>query len=732
MYSKKEIDFYEYLFNTNKTKGNEFINGGEVVSLFLKAKLQKEILKQIWDVASLRKDKTLNKEEFFLACRNVALAQIGRPLSNILANNINNNIPLPIFEGILYIPMNTNNNTNGEDDDEFVSIEDEPNKAIKPKETIQQAEINLLNNLMKEYAVGTAIDEKKKMEEIKRKADEEEKKKKDEEMKKQYEEFKPKKNLDDLFNLLGDLPGMNQPQKQEVDNNNNVSNNNNFSSNDNNVVNVNVQQNIDNKEVNDDDDDFISVGEDNPQNEDMQNKDNVVNNDTNVNAINNFNFDQQPPGTFDLPKNVTNIFNENRNATVFTNNMDIGLQMNNIQTVSENIINNNTNFEFENENTKEKEQQIYVQKDDQQKQVTLNSLMDNFDFSQPPQQHSDSNTNEFQSQQQFQQNEIPNQIITEQQNNLNDDDFCEVEEDKPEEEQSNKLSIEINNNKISHEIEEIAQEKPIENQDETENNQPKQTENEKPQEEIKKPSILELTPLDFLNEFKKEISPQQQPTQTEQATNDENPFEFVEVQEDIQETSTAPKQIEDPLEIIFKPPTSEEKFISNLTLMQSKIISEIQINIEYLEEINKFAQKKITKSLINSNKKLIDFINGTIHLLLVFNKLSHAANYLKLPKTASEHTKMYNKAYYMILELSESDNFKEIIDDNLLTLLKNIKSHKHELLENPHNKICMICLHELPNDDNNIKQANVFGMYFHITCINIWLNLIDTNSPFKI
>jgi hypothetical protein len=412
--------------------------------------------------------------------------------------------------------------------------------------------------------------------------------------------------------------------------------------------------------------------------------------------------------------------------------MDIGLQMNNIQTVSENIINNNTNFEFENENTKEKEQQIYVQKDDQQKQVTLNSLMDNFDFSQPPQQHSDSNTNEFQSQQQFQQNEIPNQIITEQQNNLNDDDFCEVEEDKPEEEQSNKLSIEINNNKISHEIEEIAQEKPIENQDETENNQPKQTENEKPQEEIKKPSILELTPLDFLNEFKKEISPQQQPTQTEQATNDENPFEFVEVQEDIQETSTAPKQIEDPLEIIFKPPTSKEKFISNLTLMQSKIISEIQINIEYLEEINKFAQKKITKSLINSNKKLIDFINGTIHLLLVFNKLSHAANYLKLPKTASKHTKMYNKAYYMILELSESDNFKEIIDDNLLTLLKNMKSHKHELLENSHNKICMICLHELPNDDNNIKQANVFGMYFHITCINIWLNLIDTNSPFKI
>lgn len=730
MYSKKEIDFYEYLFNTNKTKGNEFINGGEVVSLFLKAKLQKEILKQIWDVASLRKDKTLNKEEFFLACRNVALAQIGRPLSSILSNDINNNIPLPIFEGVLYIPMSTNNNTNGEDDDEFVSIEDEPNKAIKPKETIQQAEINLLNNLMKEYAVGNTIDEKKKMEEIKRKADEEEKKKKDEEMKKQYEEFKPKKNLDDLFNLLGDLPGMNQPQTQEVDHNNN-----NFSSNNNNVVNVNVQQNIDNKEGIDDDDDFVSVGEDNPQNEGIQNKDNVVNNDTNGNVINNFNFDQQPPGTFDLPKNVTNIFNENGNATAFTNNMDIDLQMNNTQAVSENTNNNNqTNFEFETENNKGKEQQIYAQKDNQQKQVTLNSLIDNFDFSQPPQQQSDINNNEFQSQQPFQQNEIQSQIITEQQNNLNDDDFCEVEEDKQEEEQSNKLATENNNNIMAHEIEEIAQEKPIENnvQNENEDDQPKQNENEKPQEEIKKPSILELTPLDFLNEFKKEISPQQQPTQTEQATNDENAFEFVEVQEDIQEISIPPKQIEDPLEIIFKPPTSKEKFISNLTLMQSTIMSEIQINIEYLEEINKFAQKKITKSLINSNKKLTDFINGTIHLLLTFNKLSHAANYLKLPKTTSEHNKIYNKAYYMILELSESNNFKEIIDDNLLTLLKNIKSNKHELLENPHNKICMICLHELPNDDSNIKQTNVFGMYFHITCINIWLNLIDTNSPFKI
>ena len=54
------------------------------------------------------KPESLNKEEFFLACRNVALAQIGRPLSNILANNINNNIA-SVPENFYYNWMDVSN-----------------------------------------------------------------------------------------------------------------------------------------------------------------------------------------------------------------------------------------------------------------------------------------------------------------------------------------------------------------------------------------------------------------------------------------------------------------------------------------------------------------------------------------------------------------------------------------------------------------------------------------------
>ena len=44
MYSQEENHFYLYLFNTFKTPGSEFIEGGQVVALFTKANLQKVIL----------------------------------------------------------------------------------------------------------------------------------------------------------------------------------------------------------------------------------------------------------------------------------------------------------------------------------------------------------------------------------------------------------------------------------------------------------------------------------------------------------------------------------------------------------------------------------------------------------------------------------------------------------------------------------------------------------------
>lgn len=41
MYSKEEVDYYNYLFTTFKSPSSEFIEANEVVALFTKANLQK-------------------------------------------------------------------------------------------------------------------------------------------------------------------------------------------------------------------------------------------------------------------------------------------------------------------------------------------------------------------------------------------------------------------------------------------------------------------------------------------------------------------------------------------------------------------------------------------------------------------------------------------------------------------------------------------------------------------
>ena len=41
MYSKEEVDYYNYLFTTFKSPSSAFIEANEVVALFTKANLQK-------------------------------------------------------------------------------------------------------------------------------------------------------------------------------------------------------------------------------------------------------------------------------------------------------------------------------------------------------------------------------------------------------------------------------------------------------------------------------------------------------------------------------------------------------------------------------------------------------------------------------------------------------------------------------------------------------------------
>ena len=111
IYSEIEKEYYTYLLhNYNSNKGSDFIGGGDVVKLFLKANVDKNILKTIWDISSFRKARDLNKEEFFYACRNIVLAQERKNLNKQNIIELNNKNILPKFEGINFQNKNINNN----------------------------------------------------------------------------------------------------------------------------------------------------------------------------------------------------------------------------------------------------------------------------------------------------------------------------------------------------------------------------------------------------------------------------------------------------------------------------------------------------------------------------------------------------------------------------------------------------------------------------------------------
>ena len=213
VYSNKENQFYSFLLATNNSNlGSDYINGGDVVKLFMKANLDKNILKIIWDLSSKRKAKDLNKDEFFYACRLITLAQNNQLLTEQNVIKLNNSNLIPSFNGVSFIyqePKIQNNNfekIENDDfkDDDFVAIDEDPNKQIKEGESIDQAKINIINAFMKS---NTTI---KKKEEVKEDNDKD--------FQFVQEEFKPTKKLDDLFGLLGNYDQDKKDEEQKVNN----------------------------------------------------------------------------------------------------------------------------------------------------------------------------------------------------------------------------------------------------------------------------------------------------------------------------------------------------------------------------------------------------------------------------------------------------------------------------------------------------------------------------------
>ena len=100
---KDERDYYTMLFESCKNKKTNKIEGTNGVAFLKKSSLEIATIKAIWKISAQTNPKSLEKEEFFVALRLIALAQNGMEVSEgSIINDVQAN--LPAFESI---PMPT-------------------------------------------------------------------------------------------------------------------------------------------------------------------------------------------------------------------------------------------------------------------------------------------------------------------------------------------------------------------------------------------------------------------------------------------------------------------------------------------------------------------------------------------------------------------------------------------------------------------------------------------------
>ncbi|MCQ2817097.1 MAG: EF-hand domain-containing protein [archaeon] len=96
--TKEETGFYSNLFQLADKMNKGVLTGKEAADFLKKSGLSKEILKQIWLIAAKNKTQSMDKDEFYIALRLIALAQNGYPVSKECIINNSPIPPLPKFD----------------------------------------------------------------------------------------------------------------------------------------------------------------------------------------------------------------------------------------------------------------------------------------------------------------------------------------------------------------------------------------------------------------------------------------------------------------------------------------------------------------------------------------------------------------------------------------------------------------------------------------------------------
>lgn len=106
----EENMFYNKLYNTLDNNNQGIIMGKPAANFMKTSGLDKNILKKIWLIAAQNSNSQMDKEEFFVAMRLIALAQNNMPFSE---ENIEKNYPIPPLPKFnLNISENNNFNIN--------------------------------------------------------------------------------------------------------------------------------------------------------------------------------------------------------------------------------------------------------------------------------------------------------------------------------------------------------------------------------------------------------------------------------------------------------------------------------------------------------------------------------------------------------------------------------------------------------------------------------------------
>ena len=75
------------------------VSGGAIKQLFTASRLPKQSLAQIWTLSDRQRRKALDQEDFYIACRLIAIAQQNMPVT-YQSLKAYQELPLPQFEGI--------------------------------------------------------------------------------------------------------------------------------------------------------------------------------------------------------------------------------------------------------------------------------------------------------------------------------------------------------------------------------------------------------------------------------------------------------------------------------------------------------------------------------------------------------------------------------------------------------------------------------------------------------